>query len=153
MFISISDRSFGMWTLTSFSGDLVVCFLVIIVVIAYNWLVYAGDLGQSFDSNKTLTHYELNPQKGQAVLFVGDLSYADNYPNHDNVRWDTWGRFVERSVAYQPWIWTAGNHEIDFEPDIVRISEDVDFFIISIIFMRKHCLFPFNKFFRNSFKV
>ncbi|KAM1482317.1 hypothetical protein ACFX1Q_034441 [Malus domestica] len=77
-----------------------------------------GDLGQSYDSNKTLTHYELNPQKGQAVLFVGDLSYADNYPNHDNVRWDTWGRFVERSVAYQPWIWTAGNHEIDFAPEI-----------------------------------
>lgn len=77
-----------------------------------------GDLGQSFDSNKTLTHYEMNPQKGQAVLFLGDLSYADNYPNHDNVRWDTWGRFVERSVAYQPWIWTAGNHEIDFAPEI-----------------------------------
>ncbi|KAF3435754.1 hypothetical protein FNV43_RR22846 [Rhamnella rubrinervis] len=77
-----------------------------------------GDLGQSFDSNKTLTHYELNPQKGKTVLFVGDLSYADNYPNHDNVRWDTWGRFVERSIAYQPWIWTAGNHEIDFVPEI-----------------------------------
>ncbi|CAH9114740.1 unnamed protein product [Cuscuta epithymum] len=77
-----------------------------------------GDLGQSFDSNKTLAHYESNPAKGQAVLFVGDLSYADNYPNHDNVRWDTWGRFVERSVAYQPWIWTAGNHEIDFAPEI-----------------------------------
>ncbi|CAI9103754.1 OLC1v1002295C1 [Oldenlandia corymbosa var. corymbosa] len=77
-----------------------------------------GDLGQSFDSNNTLTHYEQNPSKGQTVLFVGDLSYADNYPNHDNVRWDTWGRFVERSVAYQPWIWTAGNHEIDFAPEI-----------------------------------
>ncbi|KAK8568075.1 hypothetical protein V6N12_006642 [Hibiscus sabdariffa] len=77
-----------------------------------------GDLGQSFDSNSTLTHYEQNPQKGQTVLFVGDLSYADNYPNHDNVRWDSWGRFVERSVAYQPWIWTAGNHEIDFAPEI-----------------------------------
>ncbi|KAJ6897400.1 purple acid phosphatase 2-like [Populus alba x Populus x berolinensis] len=77
-----------------------------------------GDLGQSYDSNTTLTHYEKNPTKGQAVLFVGDLSYADNYPNHDNVRWDTWGRFVERSVAYQPWIWTAGNHEIDFAPEI-----------------------------------
>ncbi|KAK4401502.1 Purple acid phosphatase 2 [Sesamum angolense] len=77
-----------------------------------------GDLGQSYDSNRTLTHYERNPAKGQTVLFVGDLSYADNYPNHDNVRWDTWGRFVERSVAYQPWIWTAGNHEIDFAPDI-----------------------------------
>ncbi|GAB2291778.1 Purple acid phosphatase 10, variant 2 [Dionaea muscipula] len=77
-----------------------------------------GDLGQSYDSNTTLTHYEENPLKGQTVLFVGDLSYADNYPNHDNTRWDTWGRFVERSVAYHPWIWTAGNHEIDFAPEI-----------------------------------
>ncbi|XP_019165535.1 PREDICTED: purple acid phosphatase 2 [Ipomoea nil] len=77
-----------------------------------------GDLGQSFDSNRTLTHYERNPRKGQTVLFVGDLSYADNYPNHDNRRWDSWGRFVERSTAYQPWIWTAGNHEIDFAPEI-----------------------------------
>ncbi|XP_074557303.1 purple acid phosphatase 2-like isoform X1 [Curcuma longa] len=76
-----------------------------------------GDLGQSYDSNITLTHYESNP-KAQAVLYVGDLSYADNYPNHDNVRWDTWGRFVERSTAYQPWIWTTGNHEIDFVPEI-----------------------------------
>ncbi|KAL5707030.1 prolyl aminopeptidase [Ranunculus cassubicifolius] len=77
-----------------------------------------GDLGQTYDSNSTLAHYESNPLKGQAVLFVGDLSYADNYPNHDNTRWDTWARFVERSVAYQPWIWTTGNHEIDFVPDI-----------------------------------
>lgn len=76
-----------------------------------------GDLGQSFDSNKTLTHYQSNPD-AQAVLFVGDLSYADNYPNHDNNRWDSWGRFVERSTAYQPWIWTAGNHELDFAPEI-----------------------------------
>ncbi|KAG5114240.1 hypothetical protein AAZX31_13G262800 [Glycine max] len=77
-----------------------------------------GDLGQTFDSNKTLAHYESNPHKGQAVLYVGDLSYADNYPNHDNVRWDTWGRFVERSTAYQPWIWTTGNHELDYAPEI-----------------------------------
>lgn len=61
----------------------------------------------------------MNPGKGQTVLFVGDLSYADRYPFHDNSRWDTWGRFVERNAAYQPWIWTAGNHEIDFVPDIV----------------------------------
>ena len=52
---------------------------------------------------------------------MGDLSYADDYPFHDNSRWDTWGRFVERSAAYQPWIWTAGNHEIDFVPEIVCI--------------------------------
>ncbi|KAH0684947.1 hypothetical protein KY285_021615 [Solanum tuberosum] len=77
-----------------------------------------GDLGQTYDSNSTLTHYELSPLKGQTLLFVGDLSYADNYPFHDNIRWDTWGRFIERSAAYQPWIWTAGNHELDFVPEI-----------------------------------
>ncbi|KAG0478974.1 hypothetical protein HPP92_013693 [Vanilla planifolia] len=77
-----------------------------------------GDLGQTSDSNMTLSHYELNPTKGQTVLYVGDLSYADDHPNHDNVRWDTWARFVERSAAYQPWIWTAGNHEIDFAPEL-----------------------------------
>ncbi|KGN62641.1 purple acid phosphatase 2 [Cucumis sativus] len=77
-----------------------------------------GDLGQTYDSNRTLTHYELNPTKGQTVLFLGDLSYADRYPFHDNTRWDTWGRFVERSAAYQPWIWTAGNHELDYVPEI-----------------------------------
>lgn len=83
--------------------------------------ICAGDLGQSYDSNSTLSHYQSNPN-AEAVLFVGDLSYADNYPYHDNVRWDTWGRFVERSVAYQPWIWTAGNHEIDFAPEIVSVE-------------------------------
>ncbi|XP_024967108.1 purple acid phosphatase 2-like [Cynara cardunculus var. scolymus] len=77
-----------------------------------------GDLGQSFDSNATLTHYEMNPTQGKTVLFVGDISYADNYPDHDNTRWDSWGRFAERNTAYQPWIWTAGNHEIDFAPEI-----------------------------------
>ncbi|KAG5613390.1 hypothetical protein H5410_024671 [Solanum commersonii] len=77
-----------------------------------------GDLGQTYDSNSTLTHYDLSPLKGQTLLFVGDLSYADNYPFHDNIRWDTWGRFIERSAAYQPWIWTAGNHELDFVPEI-----------------------------------
>ncbi|KAK6245482.1 hypothetical protein SCA6_008572 [Theobroma cacao] len=77
-----------------------------------------GDLGQTHDSNRTLTHYELNPAKGQTLLFVGDLSYADAYPYYDNSRWDTWGRFIERNAAYQPWIWTAGNHEIDILPEI-----------------------------------
>lgn len=78
----------------------------------------AGDLGQTYDSNQTLEHYHSNP-KGQAVLFIGDLSYADHYPLHDNRRWDSWGRFTERSAAYQTWIWCAGNHEMDFAPEIV----------------------------------
>uniref|UniRef100_A0A6N2LCP3 Purple acid phosphatase n=1 Tax=Salix viminalis TaxID=40686 RepID=A0A6N2LCP3_SALVM len=86
--------------------------------VPYTFGLIAGDLGQTHDSNRTVTHYELNPTKGQTLLFVGDLSYADDYPFHDNSRWDTWGRFIERSAAYQPWIWTAGNHEIDFVPEI-----------------------------------
>ncbi|CAK9169727.1 unnamed protein product [Ilex paraguariensis] len=76
-----------------------------------------GDLGQTYASKQTLDHYVSNP-KGQAVLMVGDLSYADHYPFHDNRRWDSWGRFIEKSAAYQPWIWTAGNHELDFAPEI-----------------------------------
>ncbi|KAH0918684.1 hypothetical protein HID58_026344 [Brassica napus] len=91
------------------------------LIITSKLLFVAGDLGQTFDSNITLPHYEKSPKKGQAVLFVGDLSYADNHPNHDNNRWDSWGRFSERSTAYQPWIWTTGNHELDFAPEIVKL--------------------------------
>ncbi|KAA8536065.1 hypothetical protein F0562_028543 [Nyssa sinensis] len=83
-----------------------------------------GDLGQTYDSNATLTHYELNPMEGKTLLFVGDLSYADHYQFQDNVRWDTWGRFIERSAAYQPWIWTAGNHELSLAP---ALGEDIPF--------------------------
>ncbi|KAH7281039.1 hypothetical protein KP509_36G026900 [Ceratopteris richardii] len=75
-----------------------------------------GDLGQTADSNTTVDHYLYS--KGQAVLFVGDCSYADRYPFYDNNRWDTWGRFIERSAAYQPWIWSAGNHDIECDPAI-----------------------------------
>ncbi|KAH7519970.1 hypothetical protein FEM48_Zijuj08G0094000 [Ziziphus jujuba var. spinosa] len=76
-----------------------------------------GDMGQTYDSNQTFEHYMSNT-KAQAVLYVGDLSYADDHPYHDNVRWDTWARFVEKSNAYQPWFWTVGNHELDLAPEI-----------------------------------
>ena len=67
---------------------------------------------------------------GQTILFVGDLSYADRYQYNDvGVRWDTWGQFVEQSAAYQPWIWSAGNHEIEYMPYMVGISILLLFFI------------------------
>ncbi|KAL6603975.1 hypothetical protein ACP70R_044336 [Stipagrostis hirtigluma subsp. patula] len=72
-----------------------------------------GDLGQTFESNNTLSHYQAN--KGDAVLYLGDLSYADYYEPIDQKRWDTWGRFIERSAAYQPWLWTVGNHEEELD--------------------------------------
>ncbi|KAJ6363274.1 hypothetical protein OIU78_003449 [Salix suchowensis] len=74
-----------------------------------------GDLGQTYNSLSTLEHYIKSG--AQAVLFVGDLAYADRYKYNDvGIRWDSWGRFVERSAAYQPWMWSAGNHEIEYMP-------------------------------------
>nr|BAV13986.1 phosphoenolpyruvate phosphatase [Symplocarpus renifolius] len=78
-----------------------------------------GDLGQTFNSLSTLEHYMQSG--GQAVLYVGDLSYADRYEYNDGDRWDTWGRFVERSAANQPWIWSAGNHEIEYRHDLGEV--------------------------------
>ncbi|XP_010250242.1 PREDICTED: bifunctional purple acid phosphatase 26-like [Nelumbo nucifera] len=80
-----------------------------------------GDLGQTYNSLSTLKHYMQSG--GQTVLFVGDLSYADRYEYNDvGIRWDSWGRFVEQSVAYQPWIWTVGNHEIEFMPKMGELD-------------------------------
>lgn len=92
--------------------------ILVVVVINEKLFVHVGDLGQTFNSLSTLDHYI---QSGaQAVLFLGDLSYADRYQYTDvGLRWDTWGRFVEKSTAYQPWIWSAGNHEIDYMPYMV----------------------------------
>ncbi|XP_007011812.2 PREDICTED: bifunctional purple acid phosphatase 26 [Theobroma cacao] len=79
-----------------------------------------GDLGQTYNSLSTLEHYMQSG--GQTVLFVGDLSYADRYQYNDvGIRWDSWGRFIERSAAYQPWIWSAGNHEIEYMPDVGEV--------------------------------
>lgn len=86
------------------------------------YMIYViGDLGQTQASNQTLEHY-LATKKGQTVLFLGDLSYADVHPFHDNEKWDTFGRFIERSSAYEPWIYVAGNHELDLAPEIVRVN-------------------------------
>ncbi|KAF6152495.1 hypothetical protein GIB67_023189 [Kingdonia uniflora] len=59
------------------------CFLVCLSV---GLNIRVGDLGQTYDSNRTLAHYESNPSRGQTVLFVGDISYADYYLLHDNRR-------------------------------------------------------------------
>ncbi|KAK7264868.1 hypothetical protein RJT34_32481 [Clitoria ternatea] len=80
-----------------------------------------GDLGQTFNSLQTLDHYIESGAK--AVLYLGDLSYADRYTKNDiGLRWDTWGRFVEKSTAYQPWMWSVGNHEIEYLPHLGEVD-------------------------------
>ncbi|KAJ0803945.1 putative peroxidase, Acid phosphatase [Helianthus annuus] len=82
-----------------------------------------GDLGQTYNSRSTLNHYV--ESGAQAVLHVGDLSYADKYEYNDmGVRWDTYGRFAERIQAYNPWISTAGNHEIEYMPYMVGCARN-----------------------------
>lgn len=85
------------------------------------FVCFSGDLGQTMNSLSTLQHYMKG--EGQTVLFVGDLTYADRHideaPHEGGLRWDTWGRLVEPSTAYQPWIWTCGNHDIDYFPKLV----------------------------------
>ncbi|KAL6506942.1 hypothetical protein OROHE_022379 [Orobanche hederae] len=51
-------------------------------------------------------------------LLVELYDNTNHYSFHDNVRWDAWGQFSEMCTAYQSWIWTASNHEIDFAPEI-----------------------------------
>ena len=82
----------------------------------------------------------------QTVLFVGDLSYADRYEFNDvGIRWDSWGRFVERSAAYQPWIWIAGNHEIEYMPNMVifKVQLLISFSIL-LYFIHLHLISSFN---------
>ncbi|CAN6564071.1 unnamed protein product [Malus baccata var. baccata] len=38
------------------------------------------------------------------------------------LRWDTWARFVEQSTAYQSWMWSTGNHDIDYRPSMGEIT-------------------------------
>lgn len=74
-----------------------------------------GDLGQTFNSLSTLRHFMKS--KAKALLFLGDLSYADKYQyNCVGIRWDSWGRLVENSTAYLPWFWSIGNHDVEYFP-------------------------------------
>ncbi|GJU26879.1 purple acid phosphatase 5 [Tanacetum coccineum] len=56
------------------------------------------------------------------MLFLSDLSYVDIHPFHDNMKWDTFGKFIEKSSTDDPWIYVAGNHELDLPPEIVVIA-------------------------------
>ncbi|KAL3683447.1 hypothetical protein R1sor_001469 [Riccia sorocarpa] len=68
-----------------------------------------GDLGQTYSSNKTLSH--MIKSGGQFLLNMGDFSYADCY----QPRWDTWGRMMTPYSSKVPVIFTYGNHEIEYD--------------------------------------
>lgn len=73
-------------------------------------LVFAviGDLGQTTDSQQTVSHIELEEDVSM-ILHAGDLSYADG----EQARWDSWGDMIQNLSAVKPWMTCPGNHEIE----------------------------------------
>ncbi|CAI0435957.1 unnamed protein product, partial [Linum tenue] len=99
---------------------------------------------------ETVDHYMSNSMNPQTLLFVGDLSYADAYPLGDNTRWDTWGRFTEKLVAYKPAIWSAGNHDIQVLPENVNTANTASSTLfVSLVFAGKYT--PQYKWLENEF--
>ena len=67
-----------------------------------------GDLGQTQWSESTVEHMLRDTSLG-LILHAGDLSYADC--NQD--RWDSYADMVEPLSSSRPWMFTAGNHELE----------------------------------------
>jgi phosphodiesterase/alkaline phosphatase D-like protein len=72
------------------------------------YFALVGDLGTTSNSKGTLDHILANPAI-QAVVEVGDLSYADNTKNCSV--WDAYGNLVEPSASHIPWLVLPGNHD------------------------------------------
>jgi len=72
-----------------------------------------ADLGQTNYSVNTMSNMKERWESGgfDAVLFPGDLSYADGF----HPRWDTFGRLAEPLFGSVPTSYTGGNHELQFE--------------------------------------
>eukprot|EP00245_Coleochaete_scutata_P003365 TRINITY_DN14952_c0_g1_i1.p1 TRINITY_DN14952_c0_g1~~TRINITY_DN14952_c0_g1_i1.p1 ORF type:complete len:613 (+),score=75.13 TRINITY_DN14952_c0_g1_i1:45-1883(+) len=77
-----------------------------------------GDLGQTYASNVTLWHVQ--ESNVSYSLFLGDMSYADSY----QPRWDTWGRLVTKMTSAIPFMYTLGNHEIEYRTFLGPTAEE-----------------------------
>jgi len=88
----------------------------------------AGGGGVAAASTTTTTAAP-TPPPAQAVFYLGDMTYADDYNPDGTLRawpapplpytpsygpkWDAWGRFTEGLFSAVPAVTTAGNHEIE----------------------------------------
>jgi hypothetical protein len=70
-------------------------------------LTLVADVGTSIYSIETMQ----NQQKtgGQAILMIGDFSYADSF----QPRWDVFQRLWEQFVGTKPLFYCQGNHELE----------------------------------------
>ena len=76
-------------------------------------LALLGDLGQTLNSTKTMSHIHkatLTPKHPVTLtLLVGDMSYADSEPE----RWESWFELMEPLLRSTPLEVAAGNHEVE----------------------------------------
>lgn len=68
-----------------------------------------GDMGQTVNSQDTLTHMMASSPSYTNIIHVGDLSYADDY----EPRWDSWQNMVTPFSKGMPWMTLVGNHEVE----------------------------------------
>ena len=68
-----------------------------------------ADLGQTTDSLSVMQHLKDRVDDGHidAIIFPGDISYADGYAN----AWDNYGRLSEFLFEGVPAAYAVGNHE------------------------------------------
>ncbi|KAM7466148.1 hypothetical protein LguiB_013710 [Lonicera macranthoides] len=98
-------------------------------------IAVVGDLGLTHNSTTTIDHLIQNDPS--MILFVGDMSYANQYlttggkgapcfscsfpdaPIRETYqpRWDGWGRFMEPLTSRIPMMVIEGNHEIEPQAD------------------------------------
>ena len=95
---------------------------------SFSVLIY-GDYGIENSENTTksiLTMLEKN--RYQFVIHAGDLSYANNYPNYEDV-WNKWFSLVDPVISRVPYQVSPGNHEVSCSsPSCLKSTEDfVDF--------------------------
>ncbi|PSC76955.1 purple acid phosphatase 15 isoform X2 [Micractinium conductrix] len=86
-------------------------------------LGFVGDVGQTANSSATLA--KLTSSKPDAVVVVGDFTYADDHPPAGGTphwgtmfateqrRWDAWARLTQPLLARLPLVSCRGNHEIE----------------------------------------
>ncbi|KAM7462089.1 hypothetical protein LguiA_030210 [Lonicera macranthoides] len=113
-------------------------------------IAVVGDLGLTHNSTTTIDHLIQNDPS--MILFVGDLSYANQYlttggkgapcfscsfpdaPIRETYqpRWDGWGRFMEPLTSRIPMMVIEGNHEIEPQADGITFKSYLTRFAVPL---------------------
>lgn len=92
---------------------------------------------QSYGSFEHTHSMVLQNDMAQAILLIGDLSYADDYNGHSTgqrngyqPRWDTWGQMMQPIISHLPFLSVMGKSPalrlaLVLRPAVIRCFLDV----------------------------